>query len=250
MNNLLDASTNKNAEHCVEMALAHGIYTMIITAQNTSDGAVVRMKRATAISIKRRNAENILAVTTRKCRSTITPRNRGVCLIVYDKTRPNPYLRYKFLDRTIIVRDNRRELEQTVQLIYDAISHRKDLKDLLLHTCVTQQHGKRRYLIIMSRGTDKCQRSVFKNGKKVPLHPYNKHMDELASPLYDRYMRRMLNRFGNTVADPRFIRKYGVKKTERILTDWLGEHVFLRKCDDFTGVYYIAETYSFRRHNE
>lgn len=242
------ASTNKNADHCVREALVHGIYTMIVTATQLTDGSVLRMKAACHASMKKHGATN-LAVTARKCKSTVTPKERGVALIVYDKTKTNPYLKYHFLDKTIIVRDNRRAMEQTVQLIYDAVEHRKELNDLIIHTCVTQQHNKRKYLIIMCRGVDSYVRTFFKNGKKIPVHDNNPPVDSPERVLYDKYMSRHLLKYGNTVADQRFIRKYGAAKTEKILSKAVGQRVLLRRVVDYTGEYYIAETESYLRRN-
>lgn len=247
MDPMIVASTNKNAEHCVREALVHDIYTMLLTTTSLTDSVVLRMKAATEIAIRQYHAEDRLRIAVRKCRSTVTDRNRGVALIVYNQNRPNPYLTYGFRDKTIIIRDNRRLMEQTIQLIYDAKEHRNELNDMFIHTCVTMQHHKRKYLIIICRGTDSCQRSFFQNGKKRPLHSTNQPVDEPKVNIYDKYMREHLQRFGNTVADPKFIRRFGVAKTERFLTDAIGMEVRIRFVSDISGEYYIAETEEFWR---
>lgn len=250
MDPMIVSSTNKNAEHAVRKALVHDIYAMCLTTTSLTDGVVLRMTEAIHVAILQYHAEDRLDVAVRKRRSSLTDSKRGVVLIVYNTQRTNPYLTYGFRDKTIIVRDNRRHVEQTVQLIYDAKEHRTDLDDMIIHTCVTMQHHKRRYLIIICRGTDSCVRIIYKNGRKIPLHDTNKPVDDPTVKIYDRYMREHLRRFGNTVADHRFIRRYGVAKTERFLTKEIGEEVRLRFVKDSTGEYYIAETEGFWRKHE
>ena len=239
------SATNRNAEHSVTEALRCGIYTMVCTAFSIKEDSIQRMRDAMHVSIRNHDAEDILAIATRPALSSVTPRDRGVILIVYNKTLSNPYMNYKFLHNSIIVRDSRRELEQTTQLIYDAQAKRKpELDDLIIHTCVTKQNGQRRFLIIMCRGVDEYRRVFYRNGKRVALHDNPEPEQKIIA---DRYMVRMLTKHGNTVADPAFIKKYGVKGTAMALAKALGDPIYIRQVLDETGEYYICETARRRR---
>ena len=243
----VDRVTNKNADNAVTQALDHGIYTMLVSASSVTDDSVVEMLEACRVAMYRHGTTD-LRVEARPVLAKVVPKGK-VAIIVYNKTVRNPYMDYGFRHKTIIIRVGRRRTEQTMQLIEHARQNREDLKDLIVHTCVTQQHGTRKYLIIMCRGEDEYKRAIFKGGKKVPVH--EKVPAERTGMPKDKYMVKTLREHGNTVVDPRFIERLGMEKTERWLTRHLGRAVYVREVPDpGHKPYYVAETTLFRRHHD
>ena len=236
-------NSNKNAVNCVKRALEDGIYTMLLNA-TSPDGESTRAMVAAIENCIRSYGADHLTTVVRQSRSTITPKTMAVVVIVYDRNRTNPYMNYEFRHGSIIIRDNRRAVEQTVQLIYDAKRNRPELHDLIIHTCATQQNNKRRFLIIMCRGKDDYKRVFYKKGKRVRLHDNPEKDEGTKKHVSDKYQEKCLRRFGNTVADPKFIRRLGVEGTAKKLSELVGEEVRIRKCQDFVSkeYYYLAET--------
>lgn len=244
-----DRVINKNADNAVTQALVHGIYTMLVTASSVTDSAVTDMMESCRLSMYRHGTTD-LTVVAKQVKAKIVPRGK-IAIIVYNKNARNPYLDYGFRHRTIIIRIGRRRTEQTIQLIEHARKLRPDLDDMIVHTCVTQQHGTRKYLIIICRGKDEYKRAIFKGGKKVPVHEKPVPTERAGMPR-DKYMLKSLERYGNTVVDLRFIERMGMQKTQQWLTKHFGEPVHVREVPDpGHKPYYIAETDDIsRRHNE
>lgn len=245
-----DLQFRKNADRAVAEALVRGIYTMTTNASSLTDESVTENVAACYAAIDEAGATGILSVATSEPRTKVLPRNT-MLVIIYNKHLRNPYLDYGFRHKTIIVRDTARLSEQTTQLIYDAMRVREDLTDVIIHVCATKQFGKRKFLIVLCRGKDEYRRAFFKDGRKVPLHP-DKVPEERSGELKDRYMLKCLLEHGNTVVDPRFIKRMGSGRTEVWLSTHLGERVYLRKVEDDhpEGDFYVAETQRVRRYNE
>ena len=231
--------TTANVDHAVTEAMFNGIYLMSIKATSMTAQNVIDAYNACLESIRRHEAWN-LSVVVRKTIAHTTPGPRAVVIIVYDRDRPNPYMTYGFRHQTVIFRDSWRLVEQTVQLIYDAIEHRPELSDVIITIGgISDNHS--RYRIVICRGTN-----TFKRGK--PAVP----AVQSPEPLEDKYayMRRMLIAHGNTVVASKLIKKHGIEGAEEILTKQTGKRIYIRKVDPLTDFpFYIAEDEKRRRHD-
>ena len=239
-----------SATKCVTAARRDGIYTMLIGSKGLEDFAVRRMVNACRNEVERSGDDRIKVVAVMAVASTTLSKTK-VAIIAYDSTRPNPYLTYTFRHDTIIIRDNRRGAEQTVQLILDAQRQRSDLDDLILHQCTTRQFGVTKFLIVICRGEDNYRRVFYRDGRKQALHvyvdrPVEEPTEQDESPRQS-YMVRCLLRYGNTVADPAVVKRRGTEGTERWLSQETGLPVSLRPVagTEGDGDYYIAEVTSY-----
>lgn len=235
----------RNAENVVRRALEDGIYTMLLDIPDLDDPRAAENLYACHTAIDESGHRELSAVI-RVPYANVVPCRR-LALIVYNSNLRNPYLDYQFRHNSIIIRESRRSVEQTVQLIEDARRIRGDLDDLIVHTCVTQQHDRRKYLIVLCRGVDTYRRVFYKGGKKRPVHDSNTAVMALPKNMEKTYMLDCLRRFGNTVVDKRFIKHLGAKGTEKWLSTHLRKRVYLRKVE--VDNFYVAETWKQEDHN-
>lgn len=247
--------SSSNANRAVREALVHGIYTMTVTASSLTASEVNKVFNECVAAIKLNGAYN-LSIAVKPALSPTTPKERGVVIMVYDRDRPNPYMTYGFRHQTIIARPSWRLIEQTTQLIADAMAHRTDLDDVIIHTCWGSANTRGAFKIVICRGTDTYKRIVHRRERRPSIvEPTHTTADTGAveePPLTEAlpgFMTLMLTNHGNTVVPNRFIKRYGTKDVEKALTKLTGKKIFIRKVTvPVDGEFFIAEDEKRRRY--